>query len=109
MTRAINKATSSIIITANTTNQTLVPAVGGVFTDIYGLIITNNSLTDTDVWISDGTLNYSVFSPGATSGGVSLDVAAAIPASQPNTIWTANTSVSVSNVNISALYVKNTI
>ena len=103
------KSVGNIVINSNTSNQVLIAAANNLYTDLYGLFITNNSGTNTMVWISDGTQAYPFYASATQTSGFSFPAQASIPATNANTAWTCNTSTSVANVYITALFVKNNI
>jgi hypothetical protein len=115
-----SRRVNNIVIYGNTANQTLVPPINNQYTDIYNLVISNDSLINTDVWLSDGTQNYVVHVPAQSSGGFSFNTQSAIPATNLNTPWTINTNAdtnwapvgtvafsNTSNVNICVSYTVN--
>lgn len=98
-------------ITSSTAETTIVTAAASTFHDLYGLIISNTSVTDTDVEIRDATAGTlrGVFSVKAgTTAGFMLDAGSAWPQTAVNNNWTADCADSVASIYITALYVKNT-
>jgi hypothetical protein len=101
------------IVLSSTTETELVAAGGaGIFRDLVGLILSNESATEVRVDIADGA------SVGSTTDRVSLDLAAdggggvihlpvPLKMGTANHIWTAQLSGAVSSVYVTALYVEN--
>jgi hypothetical protein len=101
------KAVQATTITSSTSPVTIVTAVASLFTDIYGLVLTNTSATGTEVVISDGTTSMSFYAPPTDTRGMMLPVDSAIPATTVNTAWTATCTTSVASLKVTAMYVKN--
>jgi hypothetical protein len=101
------KAVQATTITSSTSPVTIVTAVASLFTDIYGLVLTNTSATGTEVVIGDGTNNMSFYVPPTDTRGMMLPVDSAIPATTVNTAWTATCTTSVASLKVTAMYVKN--
>jgi len=99
-----------VTITSSVTETTIVAAVAATFRDIHQLIIVNTSATTTNVTIRDGTAGAIVFviplAAGEKWGFVSTE-SAALPQTAVNTNWTAQCSVSVASVEITAITVNN--
>lgn len=95
-------------ITSSTSETTIVTAgAAGVFNDLYKLLITNTSATATNVTIRDATGGSAVevFAvPAGQTVGFSLPSCDAIPQAAAANNWTAQSSVSVASLEITALY-----
>ena len=98
-------------IAASTAETTIVTAgTSGVYNDLYGLIITNNSNVQMSVTIRDSTAGvivavYQV--PGTDTRGMMLPVDSAIPQSIAASAWTATCTPNAVSVDITALFVQN--
>ena len=97
-------------ITASTAETTIVTAGGAsIFRDIYRLLVHNTSATTTVVTIRDATAGTAVFPPITLAGGEKWGFSA--PSSDAetqavaNNNWTAQCSVSVSSVEITATFI----
>jgi len=94
-------------ITASAAETTIVTAVAATYLDLYGLIVTNTSVSAVTVAIKDalaGTTRLNIAVPAGDTRGFMLPVDAAIKQSAVNTVWTATTQ-SVTSVIITALTV----
>ena len=99
-----------LTITSSVAETTIVAAVAATFRDIHLLVITNTSATTTNVTIRDGTAGAIVFVIQLAAGekwGFVLTESAALPQTAVNTNWTAQCSVSVASVEITAITVNN--
>lgn len=97
-------------ITASTSETTVVTAVASTFLDVYGCVVTNTSATATTVAFKDstaGTTQYNVAVPAGDTRGFMLPAGDGIKQGTVNNNWTATSSVSVSSLVITMLYVKN--
>lgn len=96
---------------ANTTETTIITAAASTFHDLYGLIIANTSATATSVAIKDataGTTRMNIAIPAGQTAGFMLDAGSAVTQAVVNNNWTATAAASVTSLEITALYVKNT-
>lgn len=106
-----NKGKQHTTITSSTSETTVVTAVASTFLDLYGLVLSNTSATATNVTLRDGTGGtvigiYAV--PANDIRGFILSVDSAVPQGTVNTNWTVQSSQSISSLEVTAFYVKNT-
>ena len=95
-------------ITASTSETTIVTAVASTFLDLTTLIISNTSATATRCDIRDttaGSVIFSIYIPAGDIRGISFAVP--IPQTTVNTNWTCQSSASVTDLRVWALYAKN--
>ena len=101
--------TLKAVTVSTTTETTLIAAVATYFQDIYGLTVSNTSITTaTRVDIRDttaGTVVESFWLPAATTLRLNYDVP--LKQSAINTNWTVQLSVATTDVRISACYTIN--
>lgn len=102
--------TQTTTISASTSETTIVTAAASTFNDLIMLIISNTSAsTNTRIDFRDTTTGTILFSlesvGGAAPVGFSLPVP--IPQTSVNTNWTAQCSVSTTDIRIYAVFVKN--
>lgn len=108
--RALTATTPVLVLTATTTETSLIAAGGaGVFNDIYWIKFTNTSATGTEVELRDvsaGTVIDSFYVPPTDTRGITVPV----PYIQTtaNSAWTVKCITSISSLKVSAGYVKNT-
>ena len=98
-------------IASSTTETTIVTAAASTFHDLYGLILSNTSASDVNVTIRENTAGaiVGVFPVKAGQmGGFMLAPGDAIPQGTVNNTWTAQCSASIANLEVTALFVKNT-
>lgn len=107
----ILKARQVTIITASTAETTIVTAGGaGVFKDLYSLILTNTSVTATEVTIRDATAGGTISSfmvPAGATVGFTLPESGAWPQGTAANNWTATSSASITSLKVTALTVEN--
>lgn len=97
------------ITLTNTTETTLIAAGGaGVFRDIVGLVISNESATEVRVDIRDsstGTVRLSL-DVAADGGGGVISLPVQLTQASANNAWTAQLSAAVSTVYVTALAIE---
>ena len=104
------KSQSTINLTNSTTETTILPAVAGVFQDVYGLVIANTSTTATAVAIKDsigGITRMTLAIPANDTISFIVPESAAMNQATVNTAWTATCAVGVSSVSVTVLAIKN--
>lgn len=97
-------------IAASTSETTIVTAAASTFNDLVAVIISNTSALATRVDIRDttgGTVLFSLYLPAGDTRGFSLP-GSSIPQTSVNTNWTAQSSVSITDLRIFAIFEKNT-
>jgi hypothetical protein len=97
-------------ISASTSETTIVTAAASTFNDLVALIISNTSATAARVDIRDttaGTILFSLYVPAGDMRGFSLP-GVSIPQTTVNTNWTAQSSASVTDLRVFAVFEKNT-
>jgi len=99
-------------ISSTTTETNITPASsGGLFLDLYGLVLANQSSVNTQtVTIKDssGGTTRSIFQvPANDTRGFMLPVDAAIPQAASSQAWTATLSNSSGALQVTAIYVSN--
>lgn len=97
-------------IAASTSETTIGTAVASTFLDLVGLIISNTSATAARVDIRDttgGSVLFSLYIPAGDVRGFSLP-GSSIPQTTVNTNWTAQSSASITDLRVLALFEKNT-
>lgn len=103
-----NVGTQRTTISASTAETTIVTAAAGVLNDVYYLKISNTSSTGLRVDLRDttaGTIIDDYYVPANDTRGFSLTVP--VPQTTANTNWTAQCSASVTDVRITAYFIKN--
>lgn len=106
-----NRDHQSTAITASTAETTIVTAgAAGVRNDLHFLSVRNNSLNDTVGTLRDGTGGTVVDIMTIKAGGVagfSVDPSAGLRQGTAATNWTLQSSVSVTSLEVLAMFVKN--
>lgn len=95
-------------ISASTAETTIITAAASVFNDLLSLFISNTSATAARVDIRNatgGSIIFQVYVPAGDVRGVSLTTP--WPQAAVNNNWTAQSSASVTDLRVSALFVKN--
>lgn len=96
-------------ITASTSETTIITAGGaGIFLDLVSIFISNTSATPARVDIRDataGSIIFQLYIPAGDMRGISLNVP--WPQTSANGNWTAQSSASVTDLRVSAHYIKN--
>lgn len=95
-------------ITSSTSETTIITQAATIFNDLVSVFISNTSATAARVDIRDataGSIIFQFFIPANDMRGVSLTTP--WPQTTVNNNWTAQSSVSVSDLRISALFIKN--
>lgn len=99
-------------IVSDNTEQSIFPAQGShAVSDLYLLAIMNRSAVDTDVTVRDdmaGTIRWKGTVKAGQQGGFALPPNGALKQTAANKPWTAQCSVAVNSVEITAAFVKNT-
>lgn len=93
---------------SNTTETTIITAAASIFNDLVTLFISNTSATAARVDIRDttgGSVIFQLYLPAGDMRGLSLTTP--WPQTSVNTNWTAQASASVTDLRISAMFVKN--
>lgn len=105
------KGVQKTTITTSVAETTIVTAVASTFLDLYGLILANTSATIVTVTIRDTTGGSAIAIievPANDTRGFMLPVDTAIPQTTANTNWTAQGDASITSLEVTAFYVKNT-
>lgn len=105
-----NRGNQYTQISASTAETTIVTADATNMRDLYGLIIGNSSATATSVTIRDstaGTTRMIISIPANETRGFMLPSCDGHKQAAINTAWTAQSSVSVAALNITALVTNN--
>lgn len=101
--------TQTTTISASTAETTIVTQAASVFNDLLLLVISNTSATATRIDFRDttgGSVLFSLEAPATDTRGFSLG-GVAIPQTTVNTNWTAQSSASVTDLRIYAVFAKN--
>lgn len=101
------KADAPLTLSATTTETTLIAQTASVFNDITGVIVNNTSATAVRVDFRDttgGSVRFPIYVPAGDVRGFSNMF---FGQATVNTNWTAQCSVSVTDVRITATYIKN--
>lgn len=109
-TRA-SKSSQQTQIASSTSETTIATAVAATYLDLYGLTISNTSATTTDVIIKDataGTTRFVIEVPANDTRGFMLPASDGVSQAVLNNNWTATCADSVANIEITALFTKNT-
>lgn len=100
--------TQTTTISASTSETTIVTAAASTFNDLVSIFISNTSATAARVDIRDttgGSVIFQLYIPAGDMRGLSLTTP--WPQTTVNTNWTAQSSASVTDLRISALFIKN--
>lgn len=100
--------TQTTTITASTSETTIITAIASTFNDLVSVFISNTSATAARVDIRDttaGSVIFQLYIPAGDMRGLSLTTP--WPQTSVNTNWTAQSSASVTDLRVSALYIKN--
>lgn len=95
-------------ITSSTSETTIITATASVFHDLVSIFISNTSATAARVDIRDttaGSVIFQLYIPAGDMRGVSLTTP--WPQTTVNTNWTAQSSASVADLRVSALFISN--
>lgn len=101
--------TQTTTISASTSETTIVTQAASVFNDLLMLVISNTSATGTRLDFRDttgGSVLFSLWAPANDTRGFSLG-GVAVPQTSVNTNWTAQSSASVTDLRIYAVFAKN--
>lgn len=104
------KGSQNTIITASTSETTIVTQAASTFLDLYGLILANTGATTTKVDIRDttgGAIIATIEVPTLETRGFMLPADSGFSQTAVNTNWTAQCGSSTSSLQVTALYVKN--
>jgi hypothetical protein len=97
---------NEVVLSGTTSPQTLIPALSaGVFADILSIVLTNESVSNTPVVVSDGTNNYRYYVPAGDMRGAAYSFP--LPATNAATAWTVQTTTSVNQVVATVNYLAN--
>lgn len=105
-----NVAGSGVTTITSTTETTIIAAgAAGVFNDVHMILVSNTSATDVRVDIRDSTAGTIQFTFWAKGGTNTVGFSSTVPWPQTTAAnnWTAQLSAAVTDVRISALFVKN--
>lgn len=105
------KGNQKTTITTSLSETTIVTAVAATFLDLYGLILANTSATACSVTIKDstaGTTRFILAVPAGETRGFIVSTASAHNQAAVNNNWTATCSASISSMEITAMFIKNT-
>jgi hypothetical protein len=105
------KGRQRTVITASTSETTIVTAVAATFLDVYRLVVANTSATACQVDIRDATAGSIIETlevPANGTVGWSGPESAAANQTTVNNNWSATCGTSVSSIIVTAYYVKNT-
>jgi hypothetical protein len=105
-----NMAGSGVTTITTTTETTIIAAgAAGIFNDIHMILVSNTSASDVRVDIRDSTAGTIQFTFWAKANTNTIGFSSTIPWPQTTAAnnWTAQLSGAVTDVRISALYVKN--
>lgn len=100
--------TQTTTISASTTETTIVTAAASTFNDLTALVLSNTSATATRVDFRDttgGSVLFSIYVPAADVRGVSFS--RPVPQTSVNTNWTAQSSASITDLRVYAVFDKN--
>lgn len=103
-----NVGSQTTTISNSTAEVTIISAIAATYLDLATIFISNTSVSATRVDIRDasgGTVIFQLFIPADDIRGVSLTTP--WPQTTLNNNWTAQSSNSVSDLRVSALYIKN--
>jgi len=98
-------------LTATTSETTALTAVASTFLDVYGITLTNTSNTATKVSVRDatsGTVRQVLYVPAGSTVGWMTDVNSPMSQTTSNNNWTLQCGTSVSSIEWTIFYVKNT-
>lgn len=104
------KLSQRTVITASTSETTIVTATASTFNDLYGLVLANTGATATAVDIRDttaGTIITTFQVPAGETRGFMLSVDSGYSQTTVNTNWTAQCSASTSSLVVTAMFVRN--
>lgn len=100
--------TQTTTISSSTSETTIITQVASTFLDLVSIFISNTSATAARVDIRDttaGSVIFQLYIPAGDMRGLSLTTP--WPQTAVNTNWTAQSSASVADLRISALFIKN--
>lgn len=101
--------TQTTTISSSTSETTIVTAAASVFNDLTALVVSNTSATAARVDFRDttgGSVLFSLYVPAGDTRGISLG-GFPIPQTTVNTNWTAQSSASVADLRVYAVFMKN--
>jgi len=101
-------ASQTTTISASTAETTVITAAASIFNDLSAIWVSNTSTTAARVDFRDttaGSVLFQLYVPGGDIRGVSFNTP--FPQTSVNTNWTAQSSASVTDLRITALYIKN--
>lgn len=100
--------TQTTTITSSTAETTIITSIASTFLDLVSIFISNTSVTAARVDIRDataGTVIFQLYIPAGDMRGISLTTP--WPQTTVANNWTAQSSASVADLRVSALYIKN--
>lgn len=100
--------TQTTTVSASTSETTIITAAASVFNDLSALWVSNTSATAARVDIRDttsGSIIFQFYVPAGDMRGFSLTTP--WPQTSSNTNWTITSSASVTDLRVSALFIKN--
>lgn len=100
--------TQTTTISASTSETTIITQAASIFNDLVSVFISNTSATAVRVDIRDttgGSVIFQLYIPAGDMRGLSLSTP--WPQTTVNTNWTAQSSASVTDLRVSALFIKN--
>lgn len=103
------KGRQATTITSSTAETTIISSVASTFLDLYGLILANTSASTTKVSIRDATAGGTITVlevPAGDTRGFMLPLDSAVPQAAVTNNWTAQSSVSITSLEVTALFVK---
>lgn len=101
-------ASQTTTISASTAETTVITAAASIFNDLSAIWVSNTSATAARVDFRDttaGSVLFQLYVPSGDIRGVSFNTP--FPQTSVNTNWTAQSSASVTDLRITALYIKN--
>lgn len=103
------RGTQTTTISASTSETTIVTAASSIFNDLIMVVVSNTSATAVRLDFRDttgGSVIFSLYAPAGQAVGFSVP-GTAVPQTSVNTNWTAQSSASVTDLRIFALFEKN--
>jgi hypothetical protein len=101
-------ASQTTTITASTTETTIVTAAASTFNDLTAIWFSNTSGSAVRVDVRDttaGTVKWQIYIPAGDVRGITFNTP--YPQAAVNTNWTAQCSASLTDIRITALFIKN--
>lgn len=101
--------TQTTTISASTSETTIVTAAASIFNDLIMLVVSNTSATATRLDFRDttgGSVLFSLYVPAGDTRGFNMG-GIPVPQTSVNTNWTAQSSASVTDLRVYAVFAKN--